>query len=234
LELVEKEIENWIKPFATLIGGQEHFDSEAFNQNPVKHFLRTTLPDNFQDYAIAFHSFWVNHNIPQDRISEMRYSSEKINEEGYTRVNWKAFYLSKKVPFELKKAIINSVTWKFPFEQMSNELFPGEGLIDKEHLESFVEIVLDFYGNQEIEVFYIFLSTMDWEQDLMFKGSIEELPNLFKHKNLRLTPSLIYPKERNWAVKTDYDLAFSTMGGESKFINELVFQNQNEIVKVED
>ncbi len=116
---------------------------------------------------------------------------------------------------------------------MNNELFPGEGLLDEEHLNSLVETIYKIYGNQEIELFYTFLSTKNWEKDLMFSGRISDLPNLIKKENLRLTPSLIYPKERNWVVNTDYDLAFTTIGGEKEFIAEIVRKNKNEIYQIE-
>ena len=51
-------------------------------------------------------------------------------------------------------------------------------------------------------------------------------------ENLRLTPSLIYPKEKNWVVNTDYDLAFTTIGGETRFITELAKRNRDGIVKI--
>ena len=42
---------------------------------------------------------------------------------------------------------------------------------------------------------------------MIYSGKISGLPKLFEIDNLRLTPSLIYPKEKNWVVNTDYDLA---------------------------
>ena len=41
---------------------------------------------------------------------------------------------------------------------------------------------------------------------------------------------IIYPIERNWVVNTDYDLPFSTIGGETEFISELSKRNPNEII----
>ena len=55
---------------------------------------------------------------------------------------------------------------------------------------------------------------------------------LFEIENLRLTPSLIYPKEKNWVVNTDYDLSFSFIGGTKELIGELVSNNQDEIYEL--
>ncbi|WP_299437770.1 hypothetical protein [uncultured Aquimarina sp.] len=233
MELIDKEIADWIKPYATIVGEKIEVDINLKKENPIKYFLRLTLPNNFQDYAIALHSYWINYNVPKSEIKEMQNDDDEFREEDFSRVNWKDFYKLKNVSFELNTAILNSVGWKRFDKQMNNELYPGEGIMDEEHLVSLVKVVDGLYGNQEIELFYTFLSTQDWEKDLMFSGRIHDLPNLIKRENLRLTPSLIYPKEGNWAVNTDYDLAFSTIGGESKFINELTKQNTYEILKVE-
>ena len=233
MEPIEKDIEDWIKPFATIVGEQKEYDLELRKQNPAKFFLELTLPNNFESYAIALHSYWINYNIPKNEIREINNNDKDLPEEEFSRVNWKKFYKLKQVDFELNSAILNSVEWKTPFKQMNNELFPGEGLLDEEHLNSLVETIIEIYGNQEIELFYTFLSTNDWEKELMFSGKITDLPSLIKKENLRFTPSLIYPKDRNWAVNSDYDLAFTTIGGEKKFISELVRKNKNEIYQIE-
>ncbi|WP_405265701.1 hypothetical protein [Cellulophaga sp. Ld12] len=233
MKLIEKEIEDWIKPYATIVGEKIDVDIDLKKKNPVKYFLRLTLPNKFQDYGIALHSYWINYNIPKSKIRERKNDDEELPEEEFTRVNWQDFYKLKDVPFKLNAAVTDSVEWKKPNEQLNNELYPGEGLMDEEHLKSFVNIVNELYGNQEIEVFYTLLSTQDCNKDLMFGGRINDLPKLFEKENLRLTPSLIYPKERNWVINTDYDLSFSTIGGETKLIDELAKQNKNEIFKVE-
>ncbi len=117
-------------------------------------------------------------------------------------------------------------------KNLNNELLPGEGLIDKEHLEHLSEIVQELYGDQEIEVFYNLLSTTDWKEDKLFQGKISELITLSDNTELNLTPSLIYPKDKNWAVNTDYDLSFTTIGGEAKLIQRLIESNVNEIYEI--
>ncbi len=233
MEQIEKNIEDWIKPYATIIGDKIDVGIDLKMENPKKYFLRLTLPNHFESYAIALHSFWINFRVPKDEIKEIQNYDIELPEEEFTRVKWKDFYGLKKIPFELNSAILNSVEWKNPFKQMNNELFPGEGLMDEEHLECLVRTVLEIYGNQEVELFYTFLSTQNWDKDLIFSGNINDLPSLIKKQELRLTPSLIYPKERNWVVNTDYDLPFSTIGGETKFINKLIELNKDEIFKVE-
>jgi hypothetical protein len=233
LELIEKDIEDWIKPYATIVGEQKEYDLKLREQNPSEFFLQLTLPSTFQEYAIALHSFWINNKIPKDKIEVRELSNEEFPEDDFSRVTWKDFHDRKFRGFDLYKAIMDSINHTHSYDkQLNNELYPGEGLMDKEHLISLVEVVLNLYGNQEIELFYTFLATKNWEKDLIYSGKINELPKLFEIDNLRLTPSLIYPKEKNWVVNTDYDLAFTTIGGETKFISALTERNRNGIVKI--
>ncbi|TDS15004.1 hypothetical protein DFQ03_1637 [Maribacter caenipelagi] len=233
MELIEKDIEDWIEHFATIVGEQKEYDLKLREQNPSEFFLQLTLPNNYQEYAIALHSFWINNKIPKDKIVVRELSNEEFPEDDFSRVTWKDFHERKYRGYDLNKAIMDSINHTHSYDkQLNNELYPVEGLMDKEHLISLVEIVLELYGNQEIELFYTFLATKNWEKDLIYSGKISELPKLFEIDNLRLTPSLIYPKEKNWVVNTDYDLAFTTIGGERKFISELSERNHDGIVKI--
>ena len=233
MNLVDKEIENWIKPFATIIGEKIDVDINLKTESPAKYFLRLTQPNKFDSYAIALHSFWINNKIPKNEIRKIENNDPDLPEEEFIRINWKKFYEKKENEFDLNKAILNSVNVKYPFEQMNNELYPGDGMMDIKHIESLVEVINEFYGNQEIELFFTFLATKDWKKDLMYNGKINDLPDLLKKGNFTYTPSLIYPKDKNWVVNTDYDLTFSTIGGDTEFINKVVELNTNEIIKVE-
>ena len=234
MELKEKDIEDWIKPYATIVGNKNDVDLDLRKKNPAEYFLRLTLPNNYESYAIALHSFWINHNIPKDKVITNELSNEEFPEKDFSAVTWKDFYERKNLKFNLNKAILNSVEHNQTYEkQLNNELYPSEGSMDEEQIINLVEIVKEIYGNQEIELFYTFLATKDWKKNLIYNGKISELPKLLKEENLRLTPSLIYPKERNWVVNTDYDLSFSTIGGESKFISKLEKRNSNGIIRIE-
>ena len=215
---------------ATIIGELLDVEEKLRKTNPLKYFLRVTVPNNFESYAIALHSFWVNNKIPALELEETE--NEELPEDDFERVKWKKFFELKKVKFELENAYKSSSEFYSQFRQMNNELYPGEGLMDKEHINSLIEIVLKLYGNQEIELFYTFLATTDWEKDRIYQGKISKLYELFDNEELRLTPSLIYPKEKNWVVNTDYDLSFSFIGGTKELIGELVSNNQDEIYEL--
>ena len=88
----------------------------------------------------------------------------ELPEEEFSRMKWNDFYKLKKVPFELNSAILNSVEWKRFGKQMNNELYPSEGSMDEEHLESLIKIIIKLYGNQEVDIFSTFLSTQNWKK----------------------------------------------------------------------
>ncbi len=232
MKIVQKEIEDWIKPFATIVGDSIEVDEKLKEENPFRYFLRLTIPNIFESYAVVLHSFWRNKKISKEEIRESNNNDRELPEEDFDRIKWKEFFANKGKEFKFENAYKSTIDFYKQFNQMDNELFPGEGAMDEEHLNSLIEIIQKIYGNQEIEVFYILLSTKDWEKDRIYKGKISDLNQLFNNEELILTPSLIYPKDKNWVVNTDYDLPFSFIGGEKKLIDELVSRNEDEIYEL--
>jgi hypothetical protein len=233
MKLTETDIDPWIKPYTTIIGERADIDTNLRFTDPAKFYLNITLPDIFEAYAIALSSFWVNDTILPHKVKIMENTDGEFPDDDYGKFSWKDFYRYKCLDFDLKKALLDQIYHKSPFTQMNNELYPGEGLMDRSHLKSFTDIVLSTHGDQEIVVFYIHLATKSWENNRLYKGKISELLSLLDEENLRLSPSLIYPVEKNWAVNTDYDLSFTTIGGSIKLIDALVRQNKNEIYKTD-
>ena len=154
--------------------------------------------------------------------NEILNAEQEFPEDDYNAVKWIDFYKSKGINFELKEAIKNSVNWRFPFKQMNNELYPGQGIIDEATLKILSNTILKKYGNEDIEIYYIFLTIANMEEDRMFKGKISELSELLKIEETLNTPSLIYSTEEKWAINSDYDLQFSIIAGEESFINALI------------
>jgi len=233
MKIVQKEIEDWIKPFATIVGEVIEVDEKLRDENPLRYFLKKTIPNKFESYAAVLHSFWINKTISIENIRESKEEDEDLPEDDFDRINWKDYFANKGKEFELDNLYKSSTNFYNQFNQMNNELFPGEGLMDKEHINSLIDIVVNKYGNQDIEVFYTFLATSDWEKDRMYVGKINDLNELLENEELRLTPSLIYPKDKKWIVNTDYDLPFSFIGGDNELISKLVMQNENEIYEIE-
>ena len=116
---------------------------------------------------------------------------------------------------------------------MNNEIWPGKGVLDIKILKNIVDILLQTYGEQNIEFYYIFLATKTCEEDEMYEGNLSELISFLLNEMNDRTPSLIYEKSKNWAITSDTDLPFSIIGGEKDLIFKLIENNQNEIYLIE-
>ena len=222
------ELKNWISPYLTVIGKTPAVDKNLKDIDILEYFRKLCLPNIFEKYAVILHSFWI-YNLSESQISRMNLNPNEIlnaeqefPEDEYNAVKWIDFYKLKGMNFELKEAIKDSINWRFPFKQMNNEMYPGDGIIDEEILKIFGNTILKKYENEEIEIYYISLATANMEEDRMFKGKISELSELIKSEETLNTPSLIYSTEKKWAINSDYDLQFSIIGGEESLINALI------------
>jgi len=233
-----KELKDWIAPYLTVNGNHIATDQSLKETNYLKYFVDLTLPNIFQKYAIILHSFWI-YDLPKDNIKERNHkpsdvlSAELEDEENYFPISLTHFYKSKNIEFDLQKTVREYVERDYHFQQMNNEIYPGEGVLDENHIASVCENVIETYGNQEIEIYYIFLATKDWKEDLMYRGKISGLVEFIKNEETNLTPSLIYCSEKKWAINSDYDLPFSIIGGEEEFISKLIKDNPLEVYNIE-
>ena len=165
-------------------------------------------------------------------VKDILKSEPEFPENEYNSISWCNFYKFKNADFELKNAVENSVDWKFPFKQMNNELYPGEGIMDNKHLLEISGLGLKYFGDENLEVYYTFLATNNWDEDKMYRVKTSELINLIENEDTEKTPSLIYSIDKNWAINTDIDLQFSVIGGNENFINELINNNPDEIYAI--
>lgn len=234
----KEELKDWIRPYLTINGKYPDVDEKLREINILKYFSEITLPPNFEKYAIILHSYWI-FSLSENQIERMEFEETKFltmeqefPEDEYIAVSWNDFYNLKNVNFELHNAVKDSVDWRLPFQQMNNELYPGEGIIDKEHLKLISETCLKHYGNQDIELYYIFLATNNWEEDKMFEAKISELMDIIENENTERTPSLIYSIDKKWAINTDIDLKFSIIGGEENFLTELIQMSPKGIYQI--
>ena len=232
------EIKNWIAPYLTVTGDTPEVNKILKDTNILKYFQELTLPNIFEKYAIILHSFWI-FNLTKNQIKRLNLEGKDIlnsepefPENEYNSISWCNFYKFKNADFELKNAVENSVDWKFPFKQMNNELYPGEGIMDNKHLLEISSLGLKYFGDENLEVYYTFLATNNWDEDKMYRVKTSELINLIENEDTEKTPSLIYSIDKNWAINTDIDLQFSVIGGNENFINELINNNPDEIYAI--
>ncbi|MFK7749926.1 MAG: hypothetical protein AB8B65_16150, partial [Kordia sp.] len=157
MKLVKKDIESWIKPFATVIGdGAPFVDPKLKETNASSYFIQRTLPTIFDSYAIALQPFTIRGELPKGTSENFL---EELTKVKYTRTSWVELYKLKEATFDLDTAILDLSNGRTSFPLSNNVFFPAEGYMDETYFESFINTVIKFYGDQEIEAFYVFLAT---------------------------------------------------------------------------
>jgi hypothetical protein len=230
MKLIEKEIDDWIKSYATIIRDIK-VDENLRKSDLINYFLKINIPNIFESYAIILHSFWINNKVKKENLI-FNIDDDDDDEKDFERKNWTDFFRIYNHEFKIENCLevkekINSENGQF-----NNELYPGEGLCDKEHLILLKNQIIEIYGDENIYAYYTFLSTANWKSDKLYFGKINEIEELLNNKELRLTPSLIYSENKNWVLNSDYDLPFSFIGGEKKLIEKLVKNNRDEIFEI--
>lgn len=234
-----KELKNWIAPYLTVNGAHPQINAELREQNIIEYFKRLTIPNVFESYAIILHSFWIYDTTPE-RIKENNLKGINIEsyendfpEEDYRAVKWTEFYKHRNMAFDLAAAIKENVEWNRSFKQLNNEIWPGEGLIDLDILNTLSQVIIRMFGEQKIEVHYIFMATENYDNDEMYRGKLSDLVSFLESYSSRLTPSLIYEIESKWAITSDFDLPFSIIGSNNALIMELVKTHKDQIYLIE-
>ena len=59
------------------------------------------------------------------------------------------FFKRKEIDFNLVKVITDSVNWKYPSKQTTNELLPSQGIIDIEHLKGFSKTLFSYIATKK-------------------------------------------------------------------------------------
>ena len=234
-----EELKDWIAPYLTIIGEHPKINENLRKENVIKYFQQLTIPQIFDSYALILHPYWI-YELPNEEIKKSNLKGINIEnyevefpEEQYRPVKWNEFYHYKNIEFFLEPAITENIEWNRPFSQMNNEIWPGEGIIEIEMLKKITEPLIKMYGDDDIELYYIFMATKNYDKDEMYKGKLSELISFIENYNSVLTPSLIYDVKRKWAITSDFDLPFSIIGGEKKIILPLVENNENELYLIE-
>lgn len=231
MKLVENEIDDWIKSYVA-ISRNIKVDEKLRKSDLINYFLKITIPNVFESYAIILHSFWINNKLKKEKLN-FNIDDDNDDEKDFERISWTDFFKIYNHEFKIENCLETKEKISTVNGQFNNELYPGEGLCDKEHLVSLKNLIIEIYGDENIYGYYTFLSTINWKSDKLYFGNISEIEELLNNEELRLTPSLIYSENKNWVLNSDYDLPFSFIGGEKKLIEKLVKENHNEIFEIQ-
>jgi hypothetical protein len=210
--------------------------------NTVKHLM----PDVFEAYAKVFH--WLDAHYgnidtplsPEEQTAlhlpqcePLRDLVEKLRaNDGDTRVRWKAVAEALGIPFEAGlsddwfRAKLETGCWPRYI------LGPDEGLLDLRELSALSTVLAA--GDASIQCFYRLpeMAFIGTDNPLLYEGSLADL-SAFSTKPSFRNPEYWWPANHEWCVCSDYDLAFTIVGGSSAAIRRVLGDPVLEAIEVQ-
>ena len=154
------------------------------------------------------------------KCKELRSVVESLRAERLgPRVRWRTLAHLLRVPFqaEICREWFRT-TMKEPGCWPRLLVGPEEGFLNDEELIEVVSILAPFTSNQDC--FFRF-SEMATNKPLLFHGILDELRGFLADEKYRVTPEYWWPADRTWCLCSDYDLAFTFVGGSKELISSL-------------
>ncbi len=107
-----------------------------------------------------------------------------------------------------------------------------EGQLDADACQRLVHHIASLYGDVKCFFLYDLISTFDYESDLLFEGTLQDVFAARAVERVNSSPNRWWPEDRRWFIHTDYDLTFTLVGGEIDLIDALVSDEELECVRV--
>jgi hypothetical protein len=214
----------------------------AWDGNTVKHLM----PDVFEAYAKVFH--WLDahyDNIdnplsPEEQTALHLPQCEPLRDlverlrtnDGNTRVRWKAVADVLGIPFEAGlsddwfRAKLETGCWpRYIFG-------PDEGLLDQRELMALSTVLAE--GDASKQCFYRLpeMPFIGTDHPLLYEGSLADV-SMFPTKPSFRNPEYWWPPNHEWCVCSDYDLAFTVVGGSSTAIRRVLDDAVLEAIEVQ-
>jgi len=199
--------------------------------------LALTCPPIFEAYAIVLHPFWIHYKGKELAKNGVYIEVDSLKDEDFSRVPWKAFFLEKGCNFLLKTAFtqlkrLEKEVWDVNDEWPEYCWFPAEGDCEVEELLFMLSEVNKICPEVKVNYHYNLLRTVSWNQDLQYRGSIDYLEQLASDREVRGTPSSIYPDDKSWYIGSNYDSTFTCVGGPRELIDSIKQNKKFEIFEL--
>lgn len=191
------------------------------------------IPAQFESYAKILHSIETTYkNIDSPlagreseilkipKCEELRFFVESLRAERLgPRIRWETLAHLLRVPFQAE--ICQEwfrTTMKEPGCWTRLLAGPGVGLLNGEELIEVVSVLAPFTGNQDC--FFRF-SEMATNKPFLYHCVLDELRGFLADEKYQVTPEYWWPADRSWCLCSDYDLAFTFVGGSKELISSL-------------
>ena len=109
---------------------------------------------------------------------------------------------------------------------------PDEVVIEEADCRPLVETLAPFTGSQTCYFRFDLIVTDDYESDLVFDGTLEDIFEVQKIEAVHGSPTNWWPEDRSWFVHTDYDLTFTLVGGTREIVDSLLSNPELESIEV--
>jgi len=235
MKKINKELPIWIRRQATL-GPNVNVDGEHTDENSFWYLLTMCCPLIFKSYAIILHPFWINWKVKELVESGLTITEEQTSVEDFQRVSWMDLFKLFNRDFDFKSA--NQTMLEIQKEIYKKEWpayfgYPDEGDCDSPELKFVLNTLIDLYGNQSVNYYYCLLKTVEWDEEIIYNGTLTEFDNLNNKGDIRDNPTAIFPDDQSWCIVSDYDLPFTYIGGSKELIHLIKQTRDFDIYEIE-
>ncbi|ATP57614.1 hypothetical protein CPT03_14590 [Pedobacter ginsengisoli] len=235
MKKINAVLPEWIATHASL-GDHVALDNEIeYAPNEILWYYLTLLcPLIFERYAIVFHPFWIKTEkcLSQDSLQQ----NEK--QFDYKAITWPNFFKLYGEHFDLQSAIeaqerirlllLKDQQWP------SNISFPADGDLENTQVQRIRDVILNLYGDIEVNYYYCLLKTSDWfGNEIIYRGRLSELEVLWNRDDILDNPTAIYPDTKEWCIVTNYDAEFTYIGGSQELLGKLASLEGCDVYQIE-
>lgn len=229
-------------------------DSKKWSGNFVSHCVPTVYPAYckvfhpiYEDLSVEDHSVtWDDLNRKRSRnlddpIERVLGDSVTVYGGEYDRddlktISWRD--LAERVGLQFHPELnVDSFTRNFPGRSWPRYLIgPEEGHLEINTLKAIVRSIgisiADFELSQPCYFHYDLIATNSFESELLFEGKLLDIFDSTVLDDVNTTPTHWWAASREWFVASDWDLAFTLIGGDIDLINSLVWDSVIDCVRV--
>jgi len=205
------------------------------DRNWTGNFVSNLMPATFKAYSKILHRIdgWyenIDNPLSPREVSLLKIPAcEKLKKFvqdrrnlQQSRIRWKELAELLNVPFAPE---INDGWYRTKLEEGCWPRFlhgPNEGALEEEEYLELARVLRVFTESAECFFRFADIPFIGEDRPLLFKGGLEEIASFLKTGAFQFSPEYWWPPEHDWCVCTEYDLAFTVVGGPVRLISALL------------
>ena len=231
---------NWIRR------GRDEPERNNEARQAVGYFLSLLMPPAFGAYAKILHRIEAHYEIVDNPLTESETAILRIprceelrslietrrGNSPRPRIWWKEVAEVLNVPF------VPEINQNWYLKKLETGCWPrllsgpNDGWLSTEECGELVSILNGFTDGNDC-----FFRFSDWRfhgqgRPLFFRGTLNELNEFREMSGYKISPEYWWPPNQNWCVCSDYDHAFTIVGGSKELISTLLTSSILECLQV--